>query len=196
MREKLRRGLFPQPVGINPELQQAAVLVLLDKLEPGAEVVLTQRANHMRLHPGEIAFPGGRCDADDPHHWATALREAEEEIDLDPAAVQRLGMLPPLVTRSEIQVTPCVGVLARPVPFRVNPEEVESIFNCPLDYCARPGILEFEKVKYRERLRKVPRIDYQQYTIWGITAAMLVLLVNLACDAGLELDDYLEEKQR
>jgi 8-oxo-dGTP pyrophosphatase MutT (NUDIX family) len=196
MLEKLRRGLYSTAVGIHPGMQQAAVLILLDKPGRGAQVVLTQRAAHMRLHPGEIAFPGGKCDTDDPHRWATALREAEEEIDLDPACVQRLGMMSPLTTRSEIQVTPCVGLLTRSVQFRANPEELDVVFTVPLDYCTRPGALQFEKVLYRDRLRKVPRIDYQQYSIWGITAAMLVQLANLACDAGLDIEDYWEEKQQ
>jgi 8-oxo-dGTP pyrophosphatase MutT (NUDIX family) len=196
MLEKLQRGLNPDAEGIRPGMQQAAVLILLDKVEPGANVVLTQRAAHMRLHPGEIAFPGGKCDTDDPHHWATALREAREEIDLDPSCVQRLGMMWPLVTRSEIQVTPCVGVLTRPVRFRANPEELDVVFTVPLDYCTRPGALQFEEVMYRGRVRRVPRIDYEHYRIWGITAAMLVLLVNLACDAGLDIEDYWEEKQQ
>ncbi|MCZ6828162.1 MAG: CoA pyrophosphatase [Gammaproteobacteria bacterium] len=193
--EKLRRGLPASRVETLPELQQAAVLILLDKLESGVEVVLTQRAAHMRLHPGEVAFPGGKCDPDDPHPWATALREAREEIGLEPACVRRLGLMAPLTTRSEIQVTPCVGVLTQPVQFRVNPDELDAVFTVPLEFCSRPDSLQLDEVSYRGRLRRLPRYDYQQYTIWGITAAMLVQLVNIACDAGLQLDDYWKEEQ-
>ena len=146
--EKLQRGLQSSSLGILPNMQQAAVLILLDKLESGAEVVLTQRAAHMRLHPGEVAFPGGKCDAEDPHHWATALREAEEEIGLDPACVQGLGFLAPLTTRSEIQVTPCVGVLTQPVHFRANPEELDAVFRVPLKFLARPEPLVISSGKF------------------------------------------------
>jgi 8-oxo-dGTP pyrophosphatase MutT (NUDIX family) len=193
--EKLLEGLHSTSVGILPDMQQAAVLILLDKLEPGAEVVLTQRASHMRLHPGEVAFPGGKCDAEDASHWATALREAREEIALDPGCVRRLGMMAPLTTRSEIQVTPCVGVLTRAVRFQANRDELDAVFTVPLEFCARKNTLQLDPVSYRGRLRRVPRYNYQQYTIWGITAAILVQLVNLACDAGLQLDAYWREEQ-
>ena len=128
-------------------------------------------------------------------HWATALREAREEVDLDPSSVRRLGVMAPLVTRSEIQVTPCVGVLTREVQLRPNPAELAAVFSVPLAFVAQPGILHFDEVSYRGRSRRVPRYNYQHYTIWGITAAILVQLANLACDADLQLDDYWKEEQ-
>ena len=192
---KLLQGLHENSVELLPDMQQAAVLILLNKLEPGAEVVLTQRAAHMRLHPGEVAFPGGKCDAEDADHWATALREAHEEIALDPIHVQRLGLMATLTTRSEIQVTPCVGVLTQVVSYRANPDELDSVFTIPLEFCARKDKLQLDHVSYRGRMRHVPRYNYQQYTIWGITAAILAQLANLACDADLQLDDYWKEEK-
>ena len=171
-------------------LRQAAVLVLLDYRQGEPEVILTRRADHLRLHAGEVAFPGGKCDPEDRDHWHTALREAEEEIELPAAAVQPLGVMPALVTRTEYEVVPCVALLRRQVVMKPNPEELDSIFTVPLSYLAQPGRLQLDEVLYRGRLRLVPRFEYDEYSIWGVTAAMLVKLVNITCDAGLVVEDY------
>jgi 8-oxo-dGTP pyrophosphatase MutT (NUDIX family) len=196
MEEKLRLGLSQSPPVTLEHFQQAAVLVLLNNLGNEPRVVLTQRAVHMRLHAGEVAFPGGKCDADDLHPWGTALREAEEEIRLPADCVRRLGMMRPLTTRSDIQVTPCVAVLARPTHFEANPEELDAVFEVPLAFLARRDSLQMDQVRYRGSQRSVPRYDFGEYTIWGITAAILVQLVNLACDAGLQLDHYWKENEK
>jgi 8-oxo-dGTP pyrophosphatase MutT (NUDIX family) len=172
------------------ELPQAAVLVLLDSLHEEPQVLLSRRADHLRLHAGEVAFPGGKCDLEDRDHWATALRESEEEIGLDGADIQRLGTMAPLVTRTGIEVTPCVAVLERAVEFRLNPEEIDSLFQVPLSYLAQSEALVFDTFEYGGRERRVPRYEWKEYSIWGITAAILVRLVNLSCDAGLEMQDY------
>lgn len=171
-------------------LPQAAVLVLLDLLGPEPCVVLTRRADHMRLHAGEVAFPGGRCDDTDTDHWHTALREAEEEIALPDNTVSRLGVIAPLVTRTGIEVTPCVGQLTQAVSFVANPQELDAVFKVPLSFLAQPSHLQFDTFEYAGLDRRVPRYQWQEFRIWGVTAAMLVVLVNLACNAGLELEDY------
>jgi 8-oxo-dGTP pyrophosphatase MutT (NUDIX family) len=172
------------------ELPQAAVLALID-YHPGVEsVVLIRRADHLRLHAGEVAFPGGKCDEGDTDAWHTALREAEEEIALPAPHVTRLGMLPPLVTRTGIEVLPCVAELSQPVDLKPNPEELAAVFSAPLAFFAEAGNLDFMDFDYGGRKRRVPRYQWQEYTIWGITAAILVQLVNLGCDAGLEMEAY------
>jgi 8-oxo-dGTP pyrophosphatase MutT (NUDIX family) len=152
--------------------------------------VLTRRAQHLRLHPGEIAFPGGKVDPGDRDHWHTALREAEEEIELPPEVVQPLGLLPSLVTRTDFEVVPCVALLREQVAMRPNLAELDLIFRVPLSWLAEPGRLQLDDVEYRGQLRRVPRFKYDQHSIWGVTAAMLVKLVNITCDAGLVLEDY------
>jgi 8-oxo-dGTP pyrophosphatase MutT (NUDIX family) len=186
----LRTNLPQDPGTHNNEMTQAAVLVPLDVSADVPRVILTQRAQHLRLHAGEIAFPGGKCDPEDDDHWQTALREATEEVDLSPDAVQRLGVLPPLITRTGIQVTPCIGLLSRSQQLRPNPDELDAVFSVPMAFFVDPANLELDAMEYYGGTRRVPRYDYDEYCIWGITAAMLVRLANIGWDAGLELDDY------
>ena len=168
----------------------AAVLVLLEGGEGEATVLLTRRAAHLRLHAGEIAFPGGKCDETDADHWATALREADEEIALPAARVEPLGVMAPLVTRTGIEVIPCVARLRDAVEYRPNPDEIDSVFSVPVSFFAAAGNLQFDDFDYAGRTRRVPRYEWGEHSIWGITAAVLVQLANLACDAGLELESY------
>jgi 8-oxo-dGTP pyrophosphatase MutT (NUDIX family) len=168
------------------------VLIVLDDSGTDPAVVLTQRAAHLRLHAGEVAFPGGKCDPGDCDHWATALREAEEEIALPAARVEKLGVMPPVVTRTKIEVTPCVGRLTMAVDFVPNRDELDAVFRVPLSFFAQARELHFDRFDYGGRERLVPRYQWQDYSIWGITAALLVQLVNLALDAGLDLEAYWE----
>jgi 8-oxo-dGTP pyrophosphatase MutT (NUDIX family) len=172
------------------QLPRAAVLVLIDRLAGVESVILTRRADHLRLHAGEVAFPGGKCDEEDVDAWHTALREAEEEIALPVEHVERLGVLPSLVTRTGIEVVPCVAELSRTSDLKPNPDELAAVFSVPLAFFAEAANLSFIEFDYGGRRRQVPRYQWQDYTIWGITAAILVQLVNLGCDAGLEMEAY------
>ena len=190
MQQRLREGLQEELAVVDGKLPQAAVLVALDDTDTEPSVVLVRRATHLRLHAGEVAFPGGMCDEGDKGHWDTALREAEEEVELPRDAIQRLGYMTPLVTRTGIQVTPCVGLLQRAAELRPNPEELDSVFRAPVEYFAAREQLSFDRFDYGGRERRVPRYEYGEYSIWGITAAILVRLVNAACNAGIEMEDY------
>ncbi len=187
---RLGERLDRSAAGVDHSLPQSAVLVALDDREAPTSVVLTQRAAHLRLHAGEVAFPGGKCDPEDNDFWDTALREAAEEIELPAGHIRPLGHMAPLVTRTGIQVTPCVGLLERAAQFRPNPDELDAVFEVPLEFFADPNELYFKRFDYGGHERQVPHYDWQGYSIWGITAGILVKLVNLACDAGLAMEDY------
>ena len=103
-------------------------------------------------------------------------------------------MMSPLVTRTGIQVTPCVGRLHGRVELSPNLDELESIFAVPLDFLANADNLSFDSFEYAGAQRQVPRYDYEQYSIWGITAAMLVRLVNITHTARLPLGAYWREE--
>ena len=186
----LRAALGAQTPVLSGGLPQSAVLVALYEAEGEVTVLLTRRAAHLRLHAGEVAFPGGMCDPEDVDLWDTAQREAEEEVALVRDTLEPLGQLAPLVTRTGIQVTPCVARVSQRTALEANPAELESVFEAPLDFFADPSQLSFMRFDYGGRERRVPEYRWQDYQIWGITAAILVRLVNLACDAGIEMEDY------
>ncbi len=176
-------------------LPQSSVLVALYDDQPDTTVLLTRRAPHLRLHAGEVAFPGGKCDPEDVDHWDTALREAEEEVALVRDTLEPLGYLSPLVTRTGIQVTPCVARVHTRARLQANPDELDILFEAPLAFFADAAELSFQRLHYGGRERRVPEYHWQQHRIWGITAAILVRLVNLACDAGLDIDDYWQGRE-
>jgi 8-oxo-dGTP pyrophosphatase MutT (NUDIX family) len=172
------------------------VLVALYDNAGDSSVLLTRRAAHLRLHAGEVAFPGGMCDPEDVDLWDTAQREAEEEVALARHTLEPLGLLSPLVTRTGIQVTPCVARVEQRTSLTANTAELDAVFEAPLAFFADSAQLSFQHFHYGGRERRVPQYQWQDYQIWGITAAILVRLVNLACEADLEMEDYWQGRER
>ncbi|MBM3928020.1 MAG: CoA pyrophosphatase [Sphingomonadales bacterium] len=158
-----------------PPATQAAVLVAItDRPEPG--VLLTRRTETLRAHAGQVAFPGGRIDPEDPDAVAAALREAREEIDLPPHAVTVVGTVAPYRTGTGYSVTPVIGVVRPDVSLTPSEEEVAAVFEAPLAYVLDPANHVRETAMWQGRERHYIRIDWQGETIWGATAAMLVNL--------------------
>ncbi|EDO95603.1 pyrophosphatase, MutT/nudix family [Burkholderia pseudomallei Pasteur 52237] len=163
--------------GVDP--RSAAVLVPLVVRERGLTVLLTQRADHLNDHAGQISFPGGRREPDDRDANATALREAREEIALAHERVELLGALPDYLTGTGFCVTPVVG-LVHP-PFTVQPDtlEVAEIFEVPLDFLMNPAHHQIRVLRWEGGERRFFAMPYPrgpvggQYFIWGATAGML-----------------------
>ena len=152
----------------------AAVLVAItDRTEPG--LILTLRRDDLRTHAGQVAFPGGRIDAGETPCQA-ALREAYEELGLEPAKVTILGEADPYRTVTGYQVTPVVGLIPPDLSLNPNPAEVEAWFEAPLDFVLDPANQRRMSAEFRGRIRHYYQIDWQDRRIWGATAAMLVNL--------------------
>ena len=166
--------------------REAAVLVALTA-ESSPQVILGRRAMHLPLHPGEVAFPGGKREPEDDTPWVTALREAMEEVGLQEGLVHRLGELAPLITRTGFEVYPCVARVPDVVDIVVDPAEFDSVFLLPLEVFADHGIFRLETMSDGKRTRMVPHYQVGSDNIWGVTAAVLAQLANVAYDAGLEL---------
>jgi 8-oxo-dGTP pyrophosphatase MutT (NUDIX family) len=157
-------------------LRPAAVLLGLVDRGEGSRVILTRRTEALAHHPGQVAFPGGRQDPRDPGLLATAIREAQEEIALDPAHVDPLGFIDRLPTFTGFLVLP---VVARVSPLHVSrpePGEVAEVFEVPLDFLMDPANLRTERGELAGRSRQTWRFDYAGQRIWGATAAMLINL--------------------
>jgi 8-oxo-dGTP pyrophosphatase MutT (NUDIX family) len=158
----------------NPALTQAAVLLLVVNRPEGAAVVFTQRTADLADHAGQISFPGGRKHPEDADAIATALREAQEEVGLDPARVDVIGELPDYHTSTGYRVRPIVGWAEPPVVFTPDPREVADVFEVPLAFLLDEANHRHESAYYRGRLRKYWAMPWRGRFIWGATAGMLV----------------------
>jgi 8-oxo-dGTP pyrophosphatase MutT (NUDIX family) len=162
--------------GQEGEHREAAVLVAItDRLQPG--LILTQRHEGLRTHAGQVAFPGGRIDEGEDAVSA-ALREAQEELGLNPELVRLLGQADPYCTVTNYWVMPVIGVVPPDLELEPNPEEVVDWFEAPLDFVLNPANQQQMTAEYRGRMRHYYRIDWEGRHIWGATAAMLVNLTR------------------
>jgi 8-oxo-dGTP pyrophosphatase MutT (NUDIX family) len=154
----------------------AAVLVPLVEHDAGVTVLLTRRADTLRSHTGQIAFPGGRCDPGETP-WAAALREAEEEIGLDPAHVEIAGLSSRYQTRTAYDITPVVGFVKPGFRLRPNPDEVADVFETPFAFLMDPKNHERQFAQQADGLRRYFYVmSYEDRRIWGATAGMLRVL--------------------
>ena len=159
---------------VAPEGTPAAVLVAVtDRPEPG--LLLTVRREHMRTHAGQVAFPGGRIDPGEEAVEA-ALREAREEIGLDPGQVSVIGAADPYRTVTNFLVTPVIGLVPPDLPLEANENEVADWFEAPLDFLVDPANQRRLSAVYQGRERHYYQIDWNGRKIWGATAAMIVNL--------------------
>lgn len=157
---------------------RSAVLAPLYEHAGDVHVVLTRRAWHMRSHTGEVSFPGGRQEPGEAL-WETALREAQEEIDLDPSSVERIGELDHLATMtSRAAIVPFVGVLPGRPRLRPNPDEVDAILHVPLAELLHPDTYRQERWGGFGTDRPIHFFEIVGDTIWGATGSMLVDLLN------------------
>lgn len=173
-----RRGDHDFDAALKPAgpLVPAAVLVPVVASAGGLNMLLTRRTSHLQVHAGQISFPGGRLESDDPDAAAGALREAEEEIGLERRAVELIGRLDTYVTRTGFEVTPVVGLISQRVDLRPDPFEVAEIFEVPLDFVLDPRNRERRSREVNGVQREFWAIPYREYFIWGATAGMIVNL--------------------
>lgn len=162
----------------NGELIPAAVLVPV-VAHPEPTVLLTLRTDHLRDHAGQVAFPGGRIEPDDPSETHAALREAEEEIGLSASDVEVIGFLPEYRTVTGFRITPVVALVAPNPALCCDPFEVSETFEVPLDYVLDPRNHKLHQIHYRGRLREYTAVTFADYLIWGATAGMLRSLADL-----------------
>ena len=159
-------------------LKPAAVLLPLVERDGRLGVVLTRRSRALRRHPGQIAFPGGRVDADDATPWDAALREAEEEIGLNPALVSALGRLPAHETVTGFLVEPHVGRVAPGHTVRAAESEVAEVFEVPLDFLTEVDHYRAHDRLWHGRRRAYWAVPWGAYYIWGATACILKALAD------------------
>ncbi len=173
--------------------RQAGVLVALTD-EENPRVLLGRRALHLPLHPGEIAFPGGKREVHDAGPWDTALREAFEEVACPPEAVCPLGELPPLLTRSGYTIHPCVASIPASLTLRADPGEVAELILPRLDCFTNAAgwHVRYMNEPTSGQALPVPHFRLPHDTVWGTSARALLLLVNLGLQAELDVSTFKE----
>ena len=178
----LRSVLCAEPSRTAPVLEEQAddgalipAAVLFPIIQHGNEpsVLLTRRTEHLKDHPGQISFPGGRVEAHDTSPAHTALRETEEEIGLSSAHIEIIGYLPDYLTVTGFRVTPVVALVTPPFALKPDPEEVAEVFEVPLAFLMDPANHQRHSAFYRGKERAYLAMPYGDYFIWGATAGII-----------------------
>lgn len=185
MLERIRERIGSS--GVPPlEEADAAVLLALTAL-PEPELILTLRAAHLSTHPGEIAFPGGRRESGDRDLVSTALRESHEEVALDPSGVEVIGALRGRTSRFGVRVCPLVAIVPPQPRLAPNLAELDEIYRIPLPYFLQRSNLRIDRVRHQGRDMDVPWYPWGERQVWGLTALMLIDLLDAAFDFHVEL---------
>ena len=163
-------------LGDAPRRPAAVLIGLREGVQP--RMVLTVRTDHLHAHAGQVAFPGGRSEADDGDAITTALRESEEEIGLERGLVTPLGYLDRFETISGFCITPVVARIAAEAQLYPAPDEVAEVFEVPLAFFMEPANLRRYTMEFRGHQRSMVEFVHGGHRIWGATAAILLNLLQ------------------
>lgn len=160
----------------NKRLKKAAVLIPLVKCNNGFNIIFTERALHLRHHPGQVSFPGGKQEQSDRNLRETALRETNEEIGIEPDQISVFGTLPTLTTVSGFIVTPYLGFVKSKHSLKIDIQEVKSIFEVPLEFLLNKNNIYLQHLIANKTRHFSYCIPYKNRLIWGATAQIIVNL--------------------
>jgi len=179
--EEVERLLGAAPVRRRAEsdgLVVAAVLVPLYVAAGQLWVLLTRRTDSLPQHGGQVAFPGGVREEGDENEVATALREAHEELGINPSQVVVLGQLDDVCTPSGFLISPVVGAIPHPLTVRPASGEVEAVVQVPFSYLANPEVVEEQELEIAGERVISPIYHYRSHRIWGAAARILADLIG------------------
>jgi 8-oxo-dGTP pyrophosphatase MutT (NUDIX family) len=165
---------YPLPKAGKP----AAVLLPIIEHKEQISMLFTLRAKHLKHHAGQVSFPGGKQESSDRNLLATALRETREEIGLPEEGVEIIGNLPRYRTISRFEVLPFIGFITPPINLTLDKNEVDSVFEVPLDYLLDQNNHLIHWVQRKDQRYPIYFIPWQGNNIWGATAAFVRTLSN------------------
>ena len=175
-----------QPQQLVSDMPEAAVLLAITSGKK-PEIILTRRTSHLKSHPGQVAFPGGKRDAEDFDLYATALREAKEEIGLNPQQVQPLGALSDVVSLHGIKVTPYVALVPEKLDFCLCEDELDAIFQVPISWLLEDPRSHTDVIQVADTKLYVPSYSFNEFTIWGLSAIMLVEFLQVGFNMPIDI---------
>jgi len=155
-----------------PTLKRAAVLIPIVPNDGGWNLLFSRRSANLAAHSGQIAFPGGGVEADEPLE-AAAVREAHEEVGIGAEHIELIGRLDDLVTNSGFLVAPFVGIIDERVDYVLQASEVEEVFEVPIEALLSPSQPEVRYVAFRDKKYPAYFYRHEQYEIWGLTGRIL-----------------------
>jgi 8-oxo-dGTP pyrophosphatase MutT (NUDIX family) len=157
-------------------MRRAAVMIGCVERENGLNVILTKRASHLRHHPGQISFPGGKHEEFDQALSDTALREVHEEIGIPRSKVTVIGQLPALMTVSRFLVTPVIALVDSSYQTEIDYNEVDYAFEVPASHLFDIQQLYSQVFEFKDHSHRVFAIPYKHHFIWGVTAQIIQAL--------------------
>ena len=169
--------------------KKAGVLILLIKDNDDEEykILFTKRSEQLKTHSGEVSFPGGKWEEGDSNLYQTALRESNEEINLDMENVTKLGPLNFLLSRHKIEVNPFVGYLNQSQDFKGN-FEIDEIFTVPISFLMNEENIEYKEFNRNDLKVYIPSWVYNGNRIWGLTAMIAADFLNICFDVPTKTD--------
>ena len=169
--------------------KKAGVLILLikDNDDEGYKILFTKRSEQLKTHSGEVSFPGGKWEEGDSNLYQTALRESNEEINLDIENVTKLGPLNFLLSRHKIEVNPFVGYLNQLQDFKGN-FEIDEIFTVPISFLMNEENIEYKEFNRNDLKVYIPSWVYNGNRIWGLTAMIAADFLNICFDVPTKTD--------
>lgn len=174
----IRNVIVESDYPVTTKSQQAAVLIPIIEHKEQLTVLLTKRAKHLKHHPGQISFPGGKVESSDISPEQTAIREAYEEVGLMPDNINVIGKFKRYRTISQYRITPIVALVKPPKELFIDANEVDLAFEVPLDYLCHPSNQIIYSVNRKGIQQKVCFISFEGHLIWGVTASIIRNLSN------------------
>lgn len=157
-------------------IKPAAVLIPVVERNKGLDVILTKRMEHLNSHSGQVAFPGGKIDDTDANAAAAALREAHEEVGMEPGQAEVIGSLPDYYTGSGYRITPVIALVDPAAKLEANPEEVDYVFEVPLAFLMDPVNHKRGSREFYGARRYYYEMPYGSHYIWGVTAGIIAMM--------------------
>lgn len=188
------------PKTIEDALPEAGILVPVTRNPSNPEIILTRRAQHMSTHQGQVAFPGGKFDLEDGSVAQTALRECHEEVGIAPEEVELIAPLSQVISLHGIRVSPYVGLVDEDVEVTPNLDELDSIFRVSVNDILEMEPTRRDRTTFKGMALSIPSYDYtyqgETYEIWGLSAIVMVELLNVAFDAKITIFEDYERTRR